>query len=479
MQYQDSFVEFTEKFNTKEKHGSRGIGIEAELPVVTEHGEAVSLTVIQDFFGYLEEKGFQSERDHFSNHITSVSRVNHESAEQFDYHVDIITVDAGCGILEIVLAPQNNLHAIQFYFSEIMTVMVNYFSRKNCKILGYGIQPLTPPSRKLLMPKERYLFYENFSPNNIIPKSEGADAHLLTITASNQCHIDIDRKEMILSINVLNALSGLQIIFHANSPVWMEKVDPTYKANREVFWSYCYPDRLNQMGIPPKFKTIEEYIEYILLFKPMLVKRDEQLLQIMNKATFKDFIADTSPAIGQNLKGKKIVVQPHKKDIHYLNTFCYFNARLVPKHGTVESRMCCQQPPNETLTPTAVTLGILENLEEAVELMELFPRETWKKIRMDAARYTFDTKVNGISIIEVLRRFLDIAARGLAKRKLGETVFLQPLYERLKRQKSPADDAIAIFKEQGIKGFLAQYSFKNEDAPATGRRVFKNQSQIV
>ncbi len=457
----------------------RGIGIEAEFPIVTQQGEAVSLSTIQKFFSYLNEEGFHIERDHFSNYITSASRINDQSAEQFDHHIDIITIEAGCSVLEIALAPQNNLHTIQLYFSEIMAILTEYFDQQHCKVLGYGIQPFTPPSRKLLMPKERYLFYENFSYNKIIPKSEGADAHLLTITASNQCHIDISQSNAIQSTNVLNALSGLQIIFHANSPIWKKAVDPTYKANREVFWQYCYPDRLNQMGIPPKFETIEGYIHYLLLFKPMLVKRDHQLLQILNKQTFNDFLLNKTPAIGQTLNGEKRTIYPQEKDIHYLNTFNYFNARLAPKYGTIESRMCCQQPPNETLAPTAVTLGILENLEAAKKLMELFPWETWKKIRSDATKYTFDTTINGKSIISVLTHFLDIAVQGLKKRKLGEEVFLKPLYERLKRKKSPEDEEIVIFEKQGMGSFLEYYSFKNETALIFDNDLHESQIQNI
>jgi len=461
MQYQEPFIEFTKKFNNT-KNGLRGIGIEAELPIVTHQGEAVSLSIIQNLFGYLEKEGFQIEKDSFSNYMISASRVNAESAQQFDSAIDVITLDTGYSTLEIALAPQTNLHTIQFYFSEIMAILVNYFHQQNCSILGYGIQPITPPSRRLLLPKERYLFFEKFSPNNIIPKSEGADAHLLTITASNQCHIDISRKDAIQGTNVLNALSGLQIIFHANSPIWGGKIDATYKANREIFWEFCYPDRVNQMGIPPRFESIEDYIDYLLLFKPMLVKRDNQLLQILNKETFKDFLLNKTPTIGQTLAGKKLVIHPRKKDIHDLNAFCYFNARLVPKYGTIESRMCCQQPPNETLTPTAVTLGLLENLEAAATLMEKFPWETWKEIRLNALQHTFKTSVNGKSLLPVLTEFLDIATQGLKKRGLGEAVFLAPLYERLKRKKAPADEAINIFEKQGMKGFLEHCSFKTE-----------------
>lgn len=478
MKHHQIFTEFTKKYAPNNNSKLRGIGIEMELPIVSHNGEVVDISIIKKMFEFLEKEGFQLEKDNFSNYIISASRINDKSFQNFTYHIDTIMTDAGSSILEVVLAPQINLHRIQEALSEIMDLLVTYFDTQNCKILGYGIQPITPPSRKLLMPKERYLFYEKFSPNNIIPKSEGADAHLLTITASNQCHIDIGKEEAINAINILNALSGLQIILHANSPIWKGCIDENYKASREIFWEFCYPDRLNQMGIPPHFQNMDAYIKYLLEFKPMLVKRT-QLLQILNKPTFNDFMLNESPTIGQTLGGEQFIIEPEINDIHYLNTFCYFNVRLAPKIGTIESRMCCQQPPNAVLAPTAVTLGLLANLDNAKKIMEMYSLEAWKKLRLDALKHTFDASINGVSVLALIAKFLDTAKEGLLKRNLGEEIFLKPLYERLARQKSPADDAIDIFQKEGLQSFLKHYAFTKNRCSTTQLEVEKVQSQNI
>lgn len=469
MKFQDIFEEFTKKFRYSDTHPlSRGIGIEMELPVITQAGEAISTTTIHEMFVFLESEGFQLEKDDFSDYIISASRINQQSAANFDYKLDTVMTDAGSGVIELVLAPQNNLHTIQASLAAILSLLVSFFDSRQCKMLGYGVQPLTAPSRALLMPKERYLFYEKFSPNNLIPKSEGADAHLLTITASNQCHIDIGQEEAISALNVLNALSGLQIMLNANSPIWRGQTDPDFKANREIFWEYCYPDRHNQVGIPPEFRDLKDYIRYMLAFKPMLVER-ERLLQLLNKATFKDYLLNKSPAIGQDLKGEQYIVQPRVEDIHYLNTFCYFDARLVPKLGTIESRMCCQQPPDAPLAPTALTLGLLSNLSEAQQLAATYPREVWKQIRLDAIQDTFNTTVEGASILSLLTQFLDCAKQGLLQRNQGEEIFLAPLYERLARRQSPADEAIAIFETEGFESFLNHFAFSNSNNLSTSQ----------
>jgi len=460
MKYQEIFAEFTKAFTCNPK--SRGIGVEFELPVISESGEAASMDTIQEMFEFLGTEGFQLERDEQANIIIGASRINPISAQHFEYSIDTVMTDAGCGIVELVMAPQLNLHLVQESLTKITALLVDFFDNRNCKILGYGIQPLTAPSRQLLMPRERYSFFEKFSPNNqFIPKADGSDAHLLTVTASSQCHIDIDREEAITSINVLNAFSGLQIILNANSPIWRGGLDPDFKANREVFWECCYPDRLNQLGIPPKFQEWSDYIQYFFEFKPMLIERD-RLLQILNKETIKDFMLDKTVTIGRTLDGEERIVQPEIEDIHYMNTFCYFNARLVPKLGTIESRMCCQQPPGESLAPTAISLGLLANLEEAQKLADTYPVSVWKQIRLDGLRKGFKTLVDGQDITPLLAQFIDCARRGLTMRNLGEEEYLVPYYERLKRQMSPADEAAEIFANEGFQSFVNHLAFTIE-----------------
>jgi len=397
-------------------------------------------------------------------------RTYQESAKTFEYHIDTITTDTSFSILEIALAPQNNLHIIHTQILELFDLLTTFFTTQNCRILGYGIQPLTPPSRKLLMPKERYRFFEKFSTNRMIPKSLGADSDLLNITASNQCHIKINKEEAIDATNVLNALSGLQIALHANSPIWKGEVRDN-KANREIFWDYCFPNRRNQVGIPPKFETIGEYIKYLLQFKPLLVSRSKKFFQILDKKTFGEFLFSKTKTFGRNIDGEKVVIEPKVTDIHDLNNFCWFNARLVPKYGTIESRMCCQQPQGETLTSTALTLGILENLEAAKTLMNQFSWEAWRNLRKAAARKTFDATIENEQIVPLLSLLLDIATDGLKKRNLGEAIFLAPLFERLKLQQSPADVAISIFEKEGIAAFLNYSALKLNIEVAAGSQL--------
>ena len=201
---QHTVATFKKAFRFNAIQSLRGIGIECELPVVTARGEAVSLSLIQELFIYLGVHGFELEYDEYSELIVAAKRINTKSAKKFKNHIDTITTDTAYSTIEIVVAPHNNLHTIQEQLSELLSILITFFDEKNCLLLGYGIQPLTAPSRKLLMPKERYLFFEKLSTNRSIPKSEGADSSFLNLTASNQCHIDIDVQEAILALSLIH-----------------------------------------------------------------------------------------------------------------------------------------------------------------------------------------------------------------------------------------------------------------------------------
>lgn len=453
-------TEFTKKFKPKSVIAPKGIGIECELPIVNPEGEAAPLSVIYQLFDYLALAGFDLKVDEYTQKPVAATRINLESALQFDYCEDTISTDLGFSTLEIALAPQTNLWVVEQQLNDLLSLLLPYFDQQQCRILGYGIQPFTPPSADLLVPHKRYNFIDRVSGNEFVPASAGKDFHLLTVTASNQCHIEVSLEEAIPAVNVLNGLSGLQIALQANSPIWKGQVDNQYKATRELFWDYCFTDRINQAGIPAKFNDLAGYVDNLMSFKAQRVIRNGQAYRIASDQTFKDFYQETQPTIGENREGECLLLTPQPEDIHLQNGFCYYNARLVSKFGTIENRMCCQQPPGETMVTAALTLGILENLAEAQQLLASLNFISPTKLRMKAIKNGLATKLAGKSIIPWGYQLLAIAEKGLQKRGDGEEIFLAPLFARVEKRQTPADLAIDIFQKEGIEAFLEAFSFK-------------------
>ena len=191
-----------------------------------------------------------------------------------------------------------------------------------------------------------------------------------------------------------------------------------------------------------------------------MIIRDNEILQIF-KYTFAEYLKQESVE-ATKLNGEIVTVIPDINDINYHNTLFYWNARLVPSYGTIEVRMPCQQPPNETLVTAALNLGLIENLTEAEAFINQYDWTVWKHLRTEAIRYGFQAKLpNGESIMPLIKEILNIAKRGLENRGLDEVLFLNPLFERLEKQQSPADVAIDIFNKKGMNGLLDAVSFTN------------------
>lgn len=449
---------FTKNFLSRQKSAKRKIGLECEFPVVFESGDAVSYGVIRLMFRHLGKLGFTLHKDEGTGEVVAADGAISDGKGRFGYNKDTIGTDVGYCTVEVSFAPEENLLLLDQHVTKVMRLLVDFFSQHHCRILGYGVQPVTRPNKLLLANKGRYIFFEQDSLNRFIDPRDGVDLHVFTTSCANQVHIDIYKQEAIRAVNVFNGLSGLQIAFGANAPIWKGKVDEQWKAIREIFWDYGWTNRLDQTGVPKKFKNFQDYVNYLGSFRPLMVKRNGEYIKIVNKATFMDYL-QSATAIGATVKGKKVLLKPQTSDIHFQAGFAWINGRLAPAYGTLEARVCCQQPPGETLVVPAFVLGVIENLIEAEKLLNLYQWDDWQKLRFDALRHTFSARMNNKSIVPLVKKLVTVAYDGLKKRKLGEEKFLEPLWKRIKERQAPADRAIDVFNAKGMRAFLEEYSF--------------------
>lgn len=463
--YEMFIKHFQAKVDSKKK-----IGLEIEIPIVTKTGEAVDYALIRQLFRYLKKEGFELQKD---NDLTFEANIY---TTIVDHYPITITTDLGYSTLEIILPPCNDLYAANQCFMIAIDYLLPFVKEQNCRLLGYGVHPLAHPTRRLLAPKQRYQALEKiWNTNIVIPKSMGSDGHLLTISAGNQCHIDVSDEDAIRVTNMLNASCGLQIALQANSPIWKGQIAKNYKAIREKFYDFICADKVHRRGVAPKFESLADYFQFVTNQSLFLVIRDGEILKIMDY-TFAAFLEQkTVEAVKAN--GEKVTVIPHASDIHYHNTLFYLNTRLVSTYGTVEVRMPCQQPPNETMVTAALNLGLVENLTEAEALFNQYDWSVWQELRTEAIHYAFDAKLsNGESIIPLIKQLLEIAKKGLEKRNLNEMVFLNPLFERLEKRQSPADIAVQVFNKKGMNGLLDAVSFTEKHGLKNLNNQYKTQN---
>lgn len=445
---------FVRQFSSNFDAKLRKVGLELEIPIVQNQGGAVSHLLIQKMYAYLERQGFELKRE--GSCITEASKQMVGTEQEFNKTT--ITTDLGYSTLEIILPPFENLFEIQEHFREVMQLLLQFFTPYDCRMLGYGIQPLSAPSRHLLCPKQRYFGLEKiWTSQQIVPSTDGCDAHVLTVSAGNQCHIDVSESEAMRAANVLNGVSGLQIALQANSPIWKGKVG-NVKATREHFYDYLFGEACQRHGVAPQFHHLADYVQHLLKGELFAVTRGKDFLQI-GKQSFAHYLSQKQGIEAIRLNGERVHIIPQMQDIHAHNSLYYFNARLVPMYGTIEVRMACQQPPNETMVTAALNLGLVENLEEAEALLLQYDWESWQRLRKTAIREGFQAHIKKHRIVSLVRDLLLIAEKGLAKRNLGEEVLLAPLFERLQMEESPADRAIRVYEQKGGQAFLDSLTF--------------------
>jgi len=444
---------FAERFRRR-RDVPRRIGIESEFPIVLANGEAIPYSIVEGLFRHLSENGFRLVRDAETSCVVAVEGDVYRGQGQTSSCADRIELELGHCTLELALAPEPDLFRADRRLRAALDLIIPYLRREACMLLGYGIQPQTPPGRKLVSPKGKYEVYQRTSPNLVVPIPDGKDIHLFAISAANQCHIDVSEDEAVRALNVMNGLVGLQMALCVNSPIWRGRLDTRWKAVREMMYDEGMTNWNGRIGNPDRFRDIRDHVEHICACPTIMVKREGRYFALPDYPTAFDYFKAGKEARAERADDTPVFIEPMTSDLFLFAGLWWQTARLSPIHGTLEARGFCQQPPGETMAPPALILGILEQLGAAKELLEETPWLAWVQLREDAARHGMEAHLAGEPIRSTLERLLTLAMLGLQARGFGEEVFLEPLHRRLASRYAPADRAIAAFHKSGVGGLM-------------------------
>lgn len=456
----DTFIDrdlgevFRRAFARRPSQAVRQVALECEFPVVDHAGVAPSREVIQDVLQQLEGCGFDLVRDPWSGDLVLATRdVAHPHGGE-----ETVSTDLGYPTIEVTTPATPTLFAAQHRLDRVLKLVVASCAANDCLVLGYGMQPITPPSRKLVTRSSRYLMYERFSPHRFLPSDVGADIHLFTITAATHCHIDVGLSEGVRAVNVLNALAGVQIALTANSPIWNGRIDPEWKAPRENFYDRTYdPEQWpsgRPCGVPPAFHDFDDYLETVLdTWVPIVERNGEALALNSSGLTAREFMQ--APAVcASTAEGDAVEIIPEPSDIIAFAHHLEFDARLCPAHGTVESRISCAQPPGGAVEAAAFALGLVENLADAERLIERLPLLDQQRLRIAGARHGLTVSDEDPEMYRLVEAALQIAEHGLRRRGHGEQRLLAGFWERLAARTTYADEDISLFQTHGVQGLL-------------------------
>ncbi|MBI4785479.1 MAG: hypothetical protein HY782_00300 [Chloroflexi bacterium] len=393
----------------------RKVGREAEFPVVTADGRAGDANLLWE--PLLAEHGF---KPYYDDPQTRTLLVGVERDKLN------IAAEVGRGTIELSLGPYDDLWQLQAAFDQAVSPVARVAESRGMYLLGFGIQPRTRPSPALMTPRPRY---------QALYRAIGAPWLQLTTTAADQTHVDICRAELLDADNWLNLLSAPLIALCANSSVYSGRVG-RFVSGREGTLRNLGEIRYGMT--PRRFKSVAEFIGYLCDYTCFVLPTPNGFKQInrpfvnsLPSYSFDDFLF-------------------HE---HYI----WNSARARVQNSTIEVRPACQQPPGESFAANALIVGWVESLPQIAGYFDdaLGP-DPWPAMLAYRRAVVREGLVAKEPRAGLVRKLVEIAQAGLARRGRGEGRLLAPIWERLETRTSPGMRARAIVARHGV-GALVQY----------------------
>ena len=396
--------------------GPRTVGREAEYPVVTEDGQAGDGRRV--FQALMAANELRPTPD--SGNPGLIVRLD---GPDYSY-----TLEVGLGTIEVNTGPCQDLFRLREQHEQAVQRLREACQGLGYRLLGYGIQPRTPPSQALMTPKQRY---------QVLHQAMGDSWLWYTVTASDQLQVDIAQPELVRMINYGNLITPVIIALCANSPVYAGQESGLCSA-REGRMLDIYPEEQRHGMVRRPFRDMTDYVATMSQAR-CFVRREGTLYRVYNRP-FTEYLAEHGPDFDAFLLHE-----------HYI----WNSARARTAYGTLELRSACQQPWDGHMAAAALYLGLVEAAEPVERYLEaLFGEALWP--RMQA--YHRQAIARGLAGPEpapgFLERLLHLAQEALAHRGWGEEALLQPLFQALAMGKNPAQRIVTVFRSQGLAGLL-------------------------
>ena len=426
--------------------GERRIGSELKFPLVTSDGAAASFETVCALWDFLQTRGWAPVSDPVAGRVIG-------ARTRGDRNDTVASCETGYCKTEFSLAHVADLFELDAAIRDLRSELSDFSEANDAHFVGYGIHPVTPPSKRLLMKKGRTSVWNRFASNRHIKPEDGDDMHLFTVNAASHVHVSVSEHEAVRAVNVLNGFTAAQIALTAHSNVWRGQLDPRYKCVSEKFWDWWMPDS-RRVGIPHEpFEGLEHYVHSIARLRPVYVERNGMPVVLPGYDSFEEYFSAAQP-IGQDVNGQPVELEPQREDIDLHSTCYWFNARLS-RYYTVENRVNDQQPPEDLACIAALTLGLVSALDHAQSALDQYEWSHLRDARDQACRHGLDRVDDGMDLAALARDMLTASREGLLRRGIGEEVFLDPLWLRLEGRCCPADVTANLFNNGGIETIVA------------------------
>lgn len=401
---------FLKPFESKEMGN---VGCELEFPLVNTKKKDIDVEVARGLLDYLiENYGFKTDIEE-NGIILFVT----------DKNGDCVSYDNSYNNIEFSMMYSDNLHRIKERFDRLFKIVSEYFDKFSYKMMGLG----TNPNKKYIttnpVPFSTYQMVAKFLKENT---DDGKIKDFPAYLSSVQTHLDVNIEDLPFAYTLFAKLDFARCMLFSNSPSFDKSKTICY---RDLLWEESgFSKCRNITGkVDEEFETVDDIIDYFLTKDMFNIIRDGEYKTI-TPVNIREYFENPS----YNAKNEDIA--------QYLS----FKTVEITQRGTLELRGDCQQPLGEGFSPVAFNLGILYNMDEAMDTVEGFLNEQKINLsnselrKMVSEGYDMTKIFDEDFLSDFLYDLVEIASDGLMMRGLGEEKLLAPLYERAVTLKCPA-----------------------------------------
>ena len=440
------YEEFIKPTNQKKNF----IGIEIEIPIINLDKKAVDFDVVHKI-----TKEFQNSYADFK--VDGIDYEGNVFSLKNPKTDDIVCYDCSYNNIEFAMGKEKDLFTINERFSDYYVFVKELFEEHNHTLTGMGINPYRKYNINEPIPSERYLMlyhhlksYDNYAD---VPMHFHKYPEYGMFSSASQVQLDVHKDDLVKTINVFSKIEPIKALLFSNSVLFGENDNLT--CFRDALWEYSTHEvnPHNIGGYDVDFKDIGDLQAYLESLNIYCVMRDGAYINFpsMNLLEYfsRDYVSGEIYCRGQY---RQIDIKPCISDIKYLRPFKFINLTF---RGTVEFRSICTQPIRDSMCVAAFHLGLKEKLYELGELIEnddviYHKGYTTTELRKLLIQKEIPQFFNKRDICRLSTDIVDLASDGLKDRGIGEEVFLNPLYKRIKNHTNPGKELIKSIKN-GIK----------------------------
>lgn len=457
------------------------IGYEFEF-LVREGDRPLSKETFFAFHKKLKNKGWQPKLDAGTGNLVG--------SKKDDIFVGS---DDGVNVMEINMPPRDTIQDCDTGIRNLLSELQTIYQSLGTSIIGLNTFPGFYDRNNCICKKfctdqycceKSYIKYYN-------PVRFPRHHHDLMMIAANHLWLDVRTDQLMDQYNTFLKLSGLFAALFANGPIFNNKKLPILEG-RDLFWhnmvsTGIFPEDDKFFGFPPmQYDSILDYFDFMLSIKFYYVEREGKGVSLVDKSlTYKDYFFSKN-LDATYFDGTPTTISPTIDDFITIQqvTFPHVRIKYKKKAGVtiddllevyknrdeqaflgcfaswhLECRFIGAQPQEDVSAGPALLVGLQENFEETKKLASQHSYEEWKKIYEMSTKDGMQTVFNDQAMIENVKQLVEISKQGLGARGHGEEKFFQPLYDRLEKQKNPAEEILEVWNSYGLERVWKELDF--------------------